>query len=178
MKYTNLSQELRALQMLETNELREALKKCGVECYDFTANADASGDNFPEIVCKVYGEPSCFRVESVSVDGCGHMSVSGKAFNEDGREETIEYVPVSDIQVGDIGYIIAMMELPDDTPEDSGMDAASGYITVRLDLEYNPKAFHSKEDAIQQAVTDVVYSFPLSEPDLKITGTEICGINQ
>lgn len=54
----------------------------------------------------------------------------------------------------------------------------TAYIRVRLDIEYDETQFESAEEAQQYAVQETQYSFPLDEKGVKITGSEICGINE
>lgn len=54
----------------------------------------------------------------------------------------------------------------------------TAYITVRLDIEYDETRFESAEEAQQYAVQETTYSFQLDYDGIKITDTEICGINR
>lgn len=54
----------------------------------------------------------------------------------------------------------------------------TAYVTVRLDIEYDETRFESAEEAQQYAVQETAYSFPLDYDGIKITDTQICGINQ
>lgn len=54
----------------------------------------------------------------------------------------------------------------------------TAYITVRLDIEFDENRFESAEEAQQYAVQETQYSFPLDGDGIKITGSEICGINE
>lgn len=57
------------------------------------------------------------------------------------------------------------------------MKTTTCYITVRLDIEYDETQYLNEEDAIQEAVQECDYEFGLDADNLKIVGTEICGIN-
>lgn len=54
----------------------------------------------------------------------------------------------------------------------------TAYVTVRLEIEYDETRFESAEEAQQYAVQETAYSFPLDYDGIKITDTQICGINQ
>ena len=54
----------------------------------------------------------------------------------------------------------------------------TAYITGRLDIEYDETRFESAEEAQQYAVQETTYSFQLDYDGIKITDTEICGINR
>jgi len=58
------------------------------------------------------------------------------------------------------------------------MKSTTCYVTVRVEIDYKESSFQNEEEAIQQAIADCDYKFSLEQEDLKITGTEICGINE
>lgn len=50
------------------------------------------------------------------------------------------------------------------------------YITVRIEVDYDENLY-SEEEAVQEAISQCDYGFDINREELKIAGTEICGIN-
>lgn len=57
------------------------------------------------------------------------------------------------------------------------MKTVDCYVTVRVEVAYNDSEYKDKKEAIQEAISECDYLFNLDRKDLKITETEICGIN-
>lgn len=56
------------------------------------------------------------------------------------------------------------------------MESTVCYVTVRVEVDYDENLY-SEEEAVQEAISQCDYSFDINREELKITGTEICGIN-
>lgn len=56
------------------------------------------------------------------------------------------------------------------------MESTVCYITVRIEVDYDENLY-SEDEAVQEAISQCDYGFDINREELKITGTEICGIN-
>ena len=58
------------------------------------------------------------------------------------------------------------------------MKSVTCYLTVRVEIDYDESVYKSEEEAVQDASTYCDYEFKLNRAYLKITETEICGVNE
>lgn len=58
------------------------------------------------------------------------------------------------------------------------MKSVTCYLTVRVEIDYDESVYKDENEAVQDASTYCDYEFKLNRADLKITETEICGVNE
>ena len=58
------------------------------------------------------------------------------------------------------------------------MKSVTCYLTVRVEIDYDESKYHNEDEAVQEAISNCDYAFSYDEGGLKITETEICGINE
>lgn len=118
MKCTDFRKDLEAINKKEVEELKKALEAHGGE-YEFADGEEKDMDdleNYPEVV--VYDEYHWFSfvVMKAGIGEDGAPYLSGKAREESAGYYMYEYIselPADKVKVGDVLFIISMMDEPE-----------------------------------------------------------------